>query len=147
MFGLDVVVDVAIVGLVGRGTHLDFCHVLKPLIHPRTDRVFSALGEVYLSGFYQCFLKFLFDFRLGFAQHILDNLLSGDGIVARGEAAFPATVLAFSDIPLAVCSFLSHSRHLLSSSQHYHRRDEIAIHQIQQLFAFYIDCSYSSSVW
>ena len=44
-----------------------------------------------------------------FRKNILDDLLSGGGVMACGEPTFPAAVLPFSDVALAVCSFLSHS--------------------------------------
>ena len=143
----DVVVDIALVGLVAGWPDFDFRHVLEPLVHPCTDGVFSTFGKVNLPDFHQRFLQFLLNFCLGFAQNILANLLSGGGVMPCGEPAFPSSVFSLSDVTLTVCSFLSHLQHLLGSSQHYHRRGRIAIHQIQQLFAFYIDCSYSSSVW
>ena len=61
------------------------------------------------------FFSFFFDFCLRFAQNILGNLLACDGIVSCCEPSFPAAILAFSDVTLAVHSFLSHSKHLLKA--------------------------------
>ena len=60
--------------------------------------------HVFLDGFFQLLL----DFCLCFPQHILDDGLSGFGIVTDSVPALPSTVLTLSDVPLAVCSSLWH---------------------------------------
>ena len=51
--------------------------------------------------------EFIFGLRLGLAQHILDDLLAGLGIIPGGVPAFPASVLPVSDAALSVSMFLS----------------------------------------
>ena len=48
------------------------------------------------------------DLGLRFTQHVLDDGLSGFWIVTDGVASFPTSVLALSDVALAVCSSLWH---------------------------------------
>ena len=43
-----------------------------------------------------------------FAQHVLDDALSSLWVIARCVPALPASILAFSDVPLAVCSSFRH---------------------------------------
>ena len=58
------------------------------------------------------------DLCLGLAQHILDDPLTGLGIVSGGVPSLPAAVFALADISLAVGSFLWHIDRLLSATQH-----------------------------
>ena len=60
--------------------------------------------DVFLDGFFQ----FFFYFRLRLAEDILDDGLSGFRIVTDSVSSLPASVLALSDIPFAVCSSFWH---------------------------------------
>ena len=106
---LDVVVDVAFVGLMTGGSDLDLCHIFKPGIHPSSHGVLSGFGEVNLSSFDQGSCQFFFDLCLGFAKDILENLLAGDRVMTCGVSTFPAAVFSFANVAFAVCSFLCHN--------------------------------------
>ena len=60
--------------------------------------------DVFFDGFLQLFL----DFRLRLTKDVLDDGFSGFGISANRVPALPTTILAFSDVALAVCSSLWH---------------------------------------
>ena len=55
--------------------------------------------------------EFLLDLSLCLTQHVLDDALSALRVIACGVASFPATILSFADVALAVCSSLWHARY------------------------------------
>ena len=105
---LDVVFQKALRGFEGRWAQLDFCVVFHPDLQPTPHRV--GLGpsvvdaDIFLDGFLQLFL----DFRLRLTKDVLDDGLSGFRIVTDSVSSLPASVLALSDIPFAVCSSFWH---------------------------------------
>ena len=61
-------------------------------------------ADVFLDGFFQ----FFFYFRLRLAKDVFDDGLASFRIVTDCVPALPTTILAFSDVALAVCSSLWH---------------------------------------
>ena len=115
---LDVVVDVASVGLVGGGPHLDFGVILKPNVHPLADGILRCLERVYFRIFLDRLFQLCFYLRLGLAQDVFVDRFAGFRVPPGGVAAFPATIAAFSDITFTVRSALCHSYRLHSATQH-----------------------------
>ena len=109
--GLDVVRDVALIGLVGGRAHLDLGVVFKPDVHPLPDRVLSRFREVELRGVGERAFQLFLDLRLRFAEDVFADRLAGLGIVACRVAPLPAPVAALSDIALALCSAFCHIYH------------------------------------
>ena len=81
---------------------------LVPRFHPRTDRVSPGFGYVQPLTLADRGFEFFLDLGLRFAQHVFDDPLSGFRVITGGVPSLPATVLAFADIPLSVCSSLWH---------------------------------------
>ena len=123
---IDVVVDVAPVGLVGGRPHFDLGAVLKPYLHPLPYRVLSYFGQVQRLGFFNGSLQLFLDLCLGFAQHIFVDSLAGLRVMPRRVPSLPAAVLAFSNAAFTVGSFLSHMCRLLSSNTQYPNWQTIA---------------------
>ena len=98
----------ALAGLERGRSEFYFCVVLYPHLHPATYRV--GLGpsvvdaDIFLDGLFQLFL----DLGLRLAEDIFDDGLSGFRIVTDSVPAFPASVLSFSDVALAVRSSFRH---------------------------------------
>ena len=105
---LDVVFQKALRGFEGRWAQLDFCVVFHPDLQPTPHRV--GLGPsvvdagVFLDGLFQLFL----DLGLRFTEDIFDDGFAGFRISANRVPALPTTILAFSDVALAVCSSFRH---------------------------------------
>ena len=121
---LDVVLQKALRGLERGRAQLDFRVVFQPDFQPATHRV--GLGpsvvdaDVFLDGFFQ----FLLHFCLCFAEDVLDDGLPCFGIVADCVAALPASVLAFSDVALAVCSSFWHGISPFRNEQYRNQGDK-----------------------
>ena len=105
---LDVVFQKALRGLEGRWAQLDFCVVFHPDLQPTPHRVGLGPSVVDADIFLDGFLEFLLNFCLCFAEDIFDDGLSGFRIVTDSVSSLPASVLALSDIPFAVCSSFWH---------------------------------------
>ena len=88
----DVVADVALIGFVGGRTYFNLSVVFVPDVHPLTHRVFLPLRHIQTLALFDGGLEFLFCLCLRFCQHIFDDGLAGDRIVACGIAALPATI-------------------------------------------------------
>lgn len=73
--GIDVVVDVAPIGLVGRWPDFDLGVVLKPFLHPLSHRILPSFGKVQRLRFLNGGLQLFLDLSLGSAQHILVDCL------------------------------------------------------------------------
>ena len=105
---LDVVFQKALRGFEGRWAQLDFCVVFHPHFQPTSHGV--GLGpsvvdsHIFLDGFFQLFL----DLGLRLAEDIFDDGLACFGIMTNRVPSLPTTILAFSDVALAVCSSLWH---------------------------------------
>ena len=80
---LDVVIDVAFVGLLGRWSDFQLGVVFEPHIHPLAQRVLSGFDDVQSFVFLNGPLQLFFDLSLGLAQYILVDGLSV-GIMACG---------------------------------------------------------------
>ena len=85
-----------------------FCVVLHPDLQPTPHSVIFSFAVVDADIFLDGFLQFLLDIGLRFTQHVLDDGLSGFGIVTDCVATLPASVLSLSDIALSVCSSFRH---------------------------------------
>ena len=119
---LDVVVDVSSIGLVGRRPNFYLCVVFKPLVHPGTHCVLPRLGDIQALAFLDSRFQLALHLRLGAAQNVFVDGLSGLRIVPSGVPALPATVLPFSDVAFAVGPFLCHGIRLLCNDTTYHRK-------------------------
>ena len=106
--GLDVVVDVAPVGLVGGWPYFYLGVVLKPHLHPLPHRVPANLGRVQSFRFLDCLFQLCLGLRLSLAQHILVNDPARLRGAPGGVPALPAAVLALAEVSLPVCSALCH---------------------------------------
>ena len=106
--GLDMVVDVAPVGLVGGWPYLHLGVVLKQHLHLLAHGVLACFGHVQalrrLNGYFQ----FRFCLRLSLAQHVLVNDPARLRVAPGGVPALPATVLLFAEVALPVCSAFCH---------------------------------------
>ena len=115
---LDVVVDVASVGLVGRRPHFDFGVVLEPDVHPLPDSVLCRLEGVYLCIFLDGLFKLCFYLRLSLAQDVFVDRFASLQVPSGGVAALPSTVRTLPDTALTVGSAFCHLYHLHSATQH-----------------------------
>ena len=100
---------------------------LIPGPQPGGHGVVLGAGYIDAIDLLQRSLGLFFDLRLGFAQHIPDDPLSGLGIIAGGIAPLPAAVLALEVIPFPVGPFLCHGNRPLCSNTTYHTFPWIAI--------------------
>ena len=85
--------------------HPDF----QPCSHGVSFRFAVVDTHIFLDGLFQ----FLFHLCLRLAEDILDDGFASFWIVTDGVASFPATILSFADVALAVCSSLWHKISLL----------------------------------
>ena len=106
--GTDVVVDVALVGLVGGRPDFDFGVVLEPHLHPLPHRVLSCLGNVQSLGFSNGLFQLLLDLCLTSAQHILVDGFPRIRVMPCRVSAFPASVFSLANAAFSVGSFLCH---------------------------------------
>ena len=97
--GDDVQFDITLIRPCRSGPDIGLGVERKPGPQPLRHRVVIGPDNVYcLAGLHRRG-QLLLDLRLGLTQHILDDPLSGPGIVAGGVAAFPACAFSFSDTP------------------------------------------------
>ena len=106
--GLDVVVDVAPVGLVGGWPYFYLGVVLKPHLHPLPHRVPANLGRVQSFRFLDCLFQLGLGLCLGFSQDVLVDGPARLRVAAGGVPALPATVLALAEVSLPVGSTFCH---------------------------------------
>ena len=122
--GDDVVLDVVRIVRFGVGPDAGLGVDLVPRFHPRTDRVSPGFGYIQPLAFADCGLEFLLDLGLRLAQHVLDDALSALRVIACGVTAFPAAILSFSDIALAVCSSFWHGISPFRNQQYRNQGDK-----------------------
>ena len=96
---LDVVFQKTLRGFVGRWAQLDFLRSFPSTLPANSHGV--GLGpsvvdtDVFLDGFFQ----FFFYFRLRLAEDVFDDGFASFRIVTDSVPAFPASILALSDVP------------------------------------------------
>ncbi len=109
---LDVVLQKALSGLERGRSEFDFCVVFHPDLQPTPHGVGFCLAVVDTDIFFDGLFQFFLDLGLRLSQHIFDDGLASFRISANRVPAFPASVLALSDVPFSVCS--SFFRHGIS---------------------------------
>ena len=77
--GLDVVVNVTPVGLVGGGPHLHFGVVFKSHLHPLAHDVLASSGNIQPLCLLDCLLQLCLGLRLGLARDVLQIALPVSG--------------------------------------------------------------------
>ena len=79
-----------------------------PGFRPGGDSVFFGTDYIKIPGFLQNLRQFLLDLALSFAEDILDDAFTGDGIVSGGVATLPAAIASLTDISFAVGAAFCH---------------------------------------
>ena len=116
--GLDVVVDVPPVGLMGGGADLDFGVVLKPDVQPLSHGILAGPDQVQAGGLLDGPLQLFLCLSLGFGQDIFVDGFAGFRVMAGGIPALPPSVFPLADVSLAVGSSFCHVQQLLSDTTH-----------------------------
>ena len=99
-----------VVGVVrfGVGPDAGFGVDLIPRFHPRTDCVSPGFGYVQPLAFADRGLEFFLHLGLRFAQHVLDDALSGLRVITDCVPALPSAVFPLANVPFPVCSSFRH---------------------------------------
>ena len=122
--GYDMVLDV--IGVVGFGVGPDagLGVDLVSCPYPQCHCVGSRFGYIQPLAFADRGFEFFLDLGLRFAQHVLDDPFSALRVIARRVPALPATILALSDVPLAVCSSFRHKISPFRNEQYRNQGDK-----------------------
>ena len=129
--GLDVVVNVTPVGLVGGGPHLHLSVVFKPYLHPLAHGVPANLGRIQPLRFLNGGFQLCFCLRLGLAQDVLVDGLARLRVTTGGISSFPSAVFPLAKISFPVGPSFCHTVRLLCSNTTYRKRGEIARPTVQ----------------
>ena len=119
--GLDVVVDVSPVGLVGRGTDLHLGVILEPDIHPLPHGVFLGFCLIYDLCFLNSLLQFGPGLRLGPAQDVPVNGLPRLRVMAYVYRPSQRPSLRFRRLPSPLALRFAMLCRLLCNDIQYHR--------------------------